>query len=334
MRYFRTGKHVAWPFWLIISLIFALVETCFADRVPRLRYSVFNGYFAVLLAWELYWCARHAKGLGIRRVCSVLAIPSLSVALGVFRFSQGIFGQFNRFWFYGGSGESLYRLSLFVVLGAASLYQLRLVNKRISEFMWEDQREHERSQRAILVTVAGFLDNSPFETPGHVIRVGNLAEKMALAIGWDAARAAALNEAAQLHDLGKIAVPDNVLGKSDALTDAELSQIKQHAAVGAEILSYSTLPLYKVAARIAAEHHENWDGSGYPAGLEGGSIAEESRIVSICDVIDALSRPRAYKDAWSSDRIRDYLASERGKKFDPRLVDVAIDIRLWDSCKP
>jgi response regulator RpfG family c-di-GMP phosphodiesterase len=254
----------------------------------------------------------------------------MTALLGVFRFVQGLGGRFDTFWFYGGPGEVAYRLGLFITLGFTALYELRLVNKRLIQIIEESHREHYRAQRGILITVAGFSDNSQYEEPGHVERVGLLSESLALALGWDYLVASELREAAQLHDLGKIAVPDSVLEKSDSLTGEELALMRRHTHLGAEILSFSSLPIYQLAARIAAEHHENWDGTGYPAGLAGDKIAPESRIVAICDVIDALSRRRSYKDPWDSGQILDFLLAERGKKFDPHMVDAAVQIRLWE----
>ncbi|MBN2811916.1 MAG: HD domain-containing protein [Spirochaetales bacterium] len=330
LRYYRTGTRIQWLFWMPFSVFIAFFEASLADTDPRMRYLLFNGYFALMLLWGLQWSLRNIRTLGIRKVLQIVWLPSISVLLGTFRFAQGLLGRFDGYWFYGGDGETLYRLTLFVLLGAASLFELRMVNHRLASIIEETNREHARAQRGILVSIASLADNSATETPGHVARVGRLSEALALALGWDEKRAAELNEAAQLHDLGKIAIPDGILEKTDALSAKEQKIMKSHTHQGAEILSFSSLPLYRLAARIAAEHHENWDGSGYPARLKHTAIAKESRIVAICDVVDALSRQRSYKNPWTQDKIRGYLLAERGKKFDPDFVDAAIRIELWE----
>jgi hypothetical protein len=330
LRYYRTGQRIRWELWVPVSLMVAIFEASLADRDVRMRYIVFNGFFVLLLVWGCIWSFTNARRLGRKRVFKIIALPALTTLLGVFRFIQGISGNFDHFWFYNGPGETVYRLGLFITLGMAALYELRLVNKRLIDIIEETHREHFRSQRGILVTIAGYSDNSQYEEPGHVMRVGLLAETLALALGWDAKRAAELNEAAQLHDLGKIGISDGVLEKSEALNLEELTLMRRHTSLGAEILSFSNMPLYQLAARIAAEHHENWDGSGYPAGMAGDGIALESRIVAICDVIDALSRRRSYKEAWDAGQIQDFLRLASGNKFDPELVDTAIRVKLWE----
>ncbi len=328
-RFYRIEQRVLWALWIPVSLIVAFLDAGLAERNPPLRYLVFNGYFVLLLLWFLLWILTNRKKLGVVLGLRVLILPLLSVFLGTFRFLLSLCGQYNQFWFYGGPGEVSYRFTLLLVLGAVGLLELRLVSHRLVTIIDEAHQEHARAQRGILVTIAALADNSAEETPGHVLRVGHLAEILALAIGWEKTRAEELNEAARLHDLGKIAVRDAILEKADALTEEERLLMRQHTRLGSEILSHSNLPIYQIAARIAAEHHENWDGSGYPAGLGGEEISEESRIVAICDVIDALSRQRSYKAPWPEEEIKNFLLIEGGKKFDPRLVDAALRLSLW-----
>ena len=128
-----------------------------------------------------------------------------------------------------------------------------------------------------------------------------------------------------MHDIGKIMVPDAILLKEGKLTKEEWEIMKTHAHIGFEMLSSSRKPLLKMAATIAKEHHENWDGSGYPEGLSGEQIPIEARIMALVDVFDALGAKRCYKEPWSLEDIRGFIADNRGVKFDPQLVDLFFD---------
>ena len=125
-----------------------------------------------------------------------------------------------------------------------------------------------------------------------------------------------------MHDLGKLAIDDGILNKPGKLTAEEFEIMKKHSALGYEILRNSQRELLQMAAIIAHEHHENFDGSGYPRGLKDGEIQLVSRIVALVDVYDALSIKRSYKDSWPREQILEYLQSQRGIKFDPVIVDV------------
>ncbi|GAB4259933.1 MAG: hypothetical protein Kow0092_08470 [Deferrisomatales bacterium] len=122
--------------------------------------------------------------------------------------------------------------------------------------------------------------------------------------------------------MGKIAVPDAILNKPGKLTAEEFEQMKRHTEVGYAILRHSTRELLRAAAVVAHEHHERWDGTGYPRGLRGEEIHIYGRITALADVFDALVSPRTYKPAFAPDRVARILAEARGAQFDPRLVDL------------
>ena len=124
-----------------------------------------------------------------------------------------------------------------------------------------------------------------------------------------------------MHDIGKVGTPDRILLKPGRLDPDELVIMREHARNGYEILRKSTSPLMQIAATIALAHHEKFDGSGYPGGLAGEDIPLEGRIVAIADVFDALTSARPYKVAWEIDRAVDLIKGERGKHFDPHLID-------------
>ena len=168
---------------------------------------------------------------------------------------------------------------------------------------------------------AEYKDN---ETGMHVLRMSHYAHVLALAAGIDAEAANELLLASQMHDLGKIAIPDNILLKPGRLNDDEFKQMKAHTLIGADILSNPRSQLVALAYSIAMTHHEKWDGSGYPKGLKGLEIPLEGRIAAIADVFDALTSERPYKAAWSVEEAVNLLQQESGKHFDPDLVSLFI----------
>jgi len=130
--------------------------------------------------------------------------------------------------------------------------------------------------------------------------------------------------AAPMHDVGKLGIPDAVLRKPGPLTPEEWEVMRQHVRIGHEIIGDHDSPLLQMAARIALSHHEKWDGGGYPQGLKGEAIPIEARIVAIADVFDALTSVRPYKPAWEIDKAVRLLVDEKGRHFDPALVDAFI----------
>lgn len=162
------------------------------------------------------------------------------------------------------------------------------------------------------------------DTGEHIARMSRYSKVLALAYGMSEYEAEQLKQAAPMHDVGKIGIPDSVLLKPGRLNENEYEHMKQHALIGAKILENSTSPLLQLAHKLALEHHEKWDGTGYPYGLKAEEISIEGRIVTIADVFDALTSKRPYKKAWSVEEALDLLKDEAGKHFDPQLVDLFI----------
>jgi HD-GYP domain-containing protein (c-di-GMP phosphodiesterase class II) len=159
------------------------------------------------------------------------------------------------------------------------------------------------------------------DTGGHLERMSLLCGRLALAIGMEPAQAQELRHASLLHDIGKIGIPDRVLRKPGRLTDEEYRLMRTHTDVGSAVLAGSPSSLVRTAETIARAHHERWDGTGYPAGLAGDAIPMAGRIAAICDVFDALVSPRPYKRAWTEQEAVAELIAQRGRQFDPTLVD-------------
>ena len=198
--------------------------------------------------------------------------------------------------------------------------------------------ELEASQQRLLHSLAAageFRDN---DTGMHVLRVGRYACILARQLGADDAWTEMIEQAAQLHDVGKIGVSDTILLKPGRLEPIEFDSIKQHCAIGLKIIRPDSLrgafsgtrnktteipdsPVMLMAGVIAQTHHEKWDGSGYPEGLKGEEIPPEGRIVAVADVYDALSSERPYKSAFPKEKCFDILKEGRGAHFDARVVD-------------
>lgn len=176
-------------------------------------------------------------------------------------------------------------------------------------------------------TLASAIDAKDQVTSGHIRRVQQSALRLAQEVGvTDAGEIKALECASLLHDLGKLVVPEHILNKPGALSGTEFEQMKRHASIGAEILSNVRFP-YPVEP-IVRHHHENWDGSGYPAGLSGEAIPLGARILSVVDCFDALTSDRPYRRELSREAALDIVRSRRGSMYDPRIVDAFLDIYL------
>lgn len=165
---------------------------------------------------------------------------------------------------------------------------------------------------------AEYRDDATYE---HTERVAFTAFSLARELGLPASEAALIRQAAPLHDLGKLAIPDSTLLKPAKLADAEFELMKAHASAGAAILAGSTYDVLRLAEEIALTHHEWWDGSGYPAGLKGEEIPLSGRIVAVADVFDALTHDRPYKRAWPVEQAVAEIRRLAGRQFDPAVVE-------------
>jgi putative two-component system response regulator len=203
--------------------------------------------------------------------------------------------------------------------------QLEIENRRHREeleiLVEERTRELFKSREEsihILSKAAEFRDN---ETAKHTIRMGHSSEQLARLSGLPHAQCRNIKYAAPLHDVGKIGISDTILLKPGKLTTEEFEAMKAHCEIGYRILSESTSDVLILGAEIALNHHEKFDGSGYPRGLSGENIPITGRIAAICDVFDALTSERVYKKAIPPDEALVIMTEGRGSHFDPRLFD-------------
>lgn len=181
------------------------------------------------------------------------------------------------------------------------------------------------TQREVVYRLSEAVETRSQETGNHVKRVAEISKLLGLALGMDDHAAEILRLASPLHDIGKVGIPDAVLNKPGSLDESELETMRSHAELGHNILKDSEREILQIGASIAYEHHEMWNGGGYPQGLVGEQISIEARITAVADVFDALSSERCYKEAWPQDQVLAFLKSESGKQFEPRIVDALFE---------
>ena len=186
----------------------------------------------------------------------------------------------------------------------------------------ELHKEIEETQEDIILKMGEIGETRSQETGFHVKRVAVYSQILAKYYGLDKKEIQYLTIASPMHDIGKVAIPDNILHKAGKLTQEEWEVMQTHAQIGYELFNKSERELLKTAAIIAHEHHEKYDGSGYPRGLRGEEIHIYGRITALADVFDALGSERCYKKAWDDERVFKLIKEERGKHFDPKLVDI------------
>ena len=188
--------------------------------------------------------------------------------------------------------------------------------------------DFKETSKELVYSLANAVEARSRETGAHVQRVALFCEKLALLYGLTDKEASVIKHAAPLHDVGKVAVPDSILHKPGKLDSDEWEVMKRHVDYGVEILSRSRRRLIVMAKEIAAYHHEKWDGTGYPNGIKGTEIPISGRIAALADVFDALGSKRSYKEPWSDEEIRREITQQKGRHFDPELVDLLVE--HWD----
>ena len=186
-------------------------------------------------------------------------------------------------------------------------------------------QELEDTQSELILKLGDVVENRSKETAHHVKRMTEYCYELGLRAGLSREEAELLRRAAPMHDIGKIAIPDAILLKPGKLNEEEWDVMRQHPVIGHQILKNTERPLLDASSIIALQHHEKYDGSGYPSGLAGEEIHIFARIVAICDVFDALTHKRCYKEAWPIEDVIAEMRSQSGIHFDVKLLDVFID---------
>ncbi|MEP7325580.1 MAG: HD domain-containing phosphohydrolase [Gemmatimonadota bacterium] len=193
-------------------------------------------------------------------------------------------------------------------------------------------RELEEARLEVLQRLSDAAEFRDDDTGQHTKRVGTVAMALGTSMNLPSDELELIRWAAPLHDVGKIGIPDAVLLKPGKLSAGEFEIMKSHTTIGARILAGGRSPLIRMAETIALNHHERWDGTGYPNRLKGEAIPLEARLVSVADVFDALSHPRPYRAAWTVEDTRKEIESGAGAQFDPALVEIYL--KLPESAFP
>ena len=183
----------------------------------------------------------------------------------------------------------------------------------------------EETQREVIYAMGEIGETRSKETGNHVKRVAYYSHELALLCGLSHKEADKLQMASPMHDIGKVGIPDAILNAPRKLTSEEFGTMKTHASLGYEMLKNSQKPILQAAAIVANEHHEKWNGSGYPNAISGEDIHIYGRITAIADVFDALGSERVYKKAWELEKIILFFKEQSGEHFDPRLVKLFLD---------
>jgi response regulator RpfG family c-di-GMP phosphodiesterase len=184
------------------------------------------------------------------------------------------------------------------------------------------QHEIEDTQREIVYRLSEAVEQRSIETGNHVKRVAFICYDLAKAYGLSDTEAEKLMFASPLHDVGKVGIPDGILNKPMKLQEHEWEVMKTHSSIGYEILKDSKRAIIQAGAIIARDHHEKWDGTGYPAGKAAEDIHIYGRIAALADVYDALRHRRCYKSPWTPEAVLAHIVSESGKQFEPTLVEI------------
>jgi CHASE2 domain-containing sensor protein len=199
-------------------------------------------------------------------------------------------------------------------------------NEELEEAVRERTAELRQTQLEVIHRLAHATESRDQETGLHLERISRMCERVGLALGMTPSEAETLRNASLLHDVGKIGVPDAILLQAGDLSADDRELMRRHTAVGGAILAGSSSPVMRMAEEIALTHHERWDGSGYPEGLVGDAIPLPGRICAVCDVFDALLSDRPYKEPWPLAEALGELRRERGRHFDPAVVDAFLSV--------
>lgn len=220
----------------------------------------------------------------------------------------------------GDAQEILLRVKNFLKLRQVHL-KLQRSNSELEESVSQRTAALLRSRREALETLARAAEFRDDDTGDHTKRVGELSAMIGRKLGLQEDFIVALQLAAPLHDVGKIATPDSILLKPGGLDDEEIQVMRRHTLVGGQVFFGVESPLMILCREIALHHHERWDGTGYHSGLAGEGIPLAARIVAVADVYDALVHQRPYKPAWSHDDAVAEIAAQSGKQFDPEVAE-------------
>jgi len=202
-----------------------------------------------------------------------------------------------------------------------------LLARMEAHLRWLDAIRNLDDAESILVSIAKLVEARDAYTEEHVERVARTALRLGEGVGVSGGDLDALRRGALLHDIGKVGISEMILNKPGPLTDEERAEMQRHVLIGEEVCR--PLRTLRGALPIIRHHHERWDGRGYPDGLAGEDIPLLARIVAVADVFDALASDRPYRPAWPEEKARAYIQEQAGQQFDPQVVEVFVELRIW-----
>ena len=294
-----------------------------ASRVEAYAASSEDGHLKVLAATEAYSC------LHIDEDVANLPVEVREAFERVLTERKSLFGDhyFASYYHSKVGAETVVYMSFSDTISpdARELLEVFTANVAITYESLLLREEIEETQRSTIFILGEAVERRSKETGAHVKRVGELAALLGSALGMSPRDVEFLRQAAPLHDIGKIGIPDKVLNKPGKLDPDEWEIMKNHAQFGYQLLHKSDKRVLQLAATISNQHHEKWDGTGYPAGLKQEEIHMAGRIVAIADVLDALVSRRCYKDAWQFSDALVHIKEQSGKHFDPHLVSLLFE---------
>mgnify|MGYP005989720867 FL=1 len=204
-------------------------------------------------------------------------------------------------------------------------FAIKDMSKSIKDGIEQTEELHgeiTNTQKEIIYTMGEIAETRSKETGNHVKRVAEYSYILAIKAGLSEEEASILKLASPMHDIGKVGIPDNILNKPGKLTFEEFEIMKTHAQLGFEMLRHSKKPILQAASIVSREHHEKYNGLGYPRGLKEKEIHIFARITAVADVFDALGSDRVYKKAWNDEKIFKLFNEEKGKHFDPDIIEL------------
>ncbi len=292
------GAGILW------SLLLPIIMCSFIS----VRYGILLSAFYTLMYFILFYSPLGKDAVGMYPAVFIRYFPMVYLCLSVLTAASMV--QYHRI--------ALSEIEYATQMKAEAEKQTRVAEDRNSQI--------EAMSFEALQTLAEIIDAKDPYTKGHSARVSQYAALLAREMKWPEERVNDVKNAALLHDIGKIGIPDSILNKPQRLTQVEYEIIKTHTTMGGDILRNGLMT--QMAEDVAMSHHERYDGTGYPMGLKGEEISQEARLVAIADAFDTMSSNRIYRSASNRERIRRELLNGRGRQFDPEMTDKMIE--LWD----
>lgn len=300
MRYFILGimvfqsglQYATLSYHTIIMLVFPLVMSCLYNER---KYVIYTSVLSVPMIVISHFAAYYLK---------VVPDEPLVTLKGTILY--GIIPRTIEFF-------ALVIICLFISDRIEKLVDM-LANK--NKELYEDQEN-------LILSLSQIIENKSENTGQHVKRVSEYTEVLCKSLGYSTEESWKISLAAMMHDVGKIMIPEHILEKPGKLTAEEFEIVKNHIKYGKQMLETSPGELFKMSTEIAYQHHEKWDGTGY-IGIKGDRIAPYARCVALADVFDALVSRRSYKKPWPSEKAYNEIVSQKGKQFDPEVVDAFV----------